>query len=271
MTHRREFPDSFEGVLKLTAFMRGPEGCPWDREQTHESLKAGLIEECYELVEAIESGDPDALAEELGDLAINAALPPRHSLASAARSRPPRVFGGLIDKIRAPSPPRLRRRRSRYPRRRQGGSGRAVQTLRKGRPPARPPSPASPAVCPPSRTRSPYRKRAARLGFDWDDVGGVLEKSGRGDPPELRDAHTRRRKRSRVRRRPLLPRQTPPAGWASTAEAALRGANARFYRRFKRDGARRQPAAASPSAMSRCHEKEALWQASKNKSVRPES
>ena len=60
----------FERLVDVMQRLRGPEGCPWDREQTRTSLKPYLIEEAYEVVEAIESGSPDALREELGDLLL---------------------------------------------------------------------------------------------------------------------------------------------------------------------------------------------------------
>jgi tetrapyrrole methylase family protein / MazG family protein len=58
----------FERLLQIMARLRGPDGCPWDREQTRTSLKPYLIEEAYEVLEAIESGSTAALVEELGDL-----------------------------------------------------------------------------------------------------------------------------------------------------------------------------------------------------------
>src|SRR5947199_5107577 len=58
----------FERLLDVMARLRGPDGCPWDREQTRTSLKPYLIEEAYEVLEAIESGRIDPLQEELGDL-----------------------------------------------------------------------------------------------------------------------------------------------------------------------------------------------------------
>jgi len=58
----------FERLLEIMSRLRGPAGCPWDREQTRTSLKPFLIEEAYEVLEAIESGRPSALEEELGDL-----------------------------------------------------------------------------------------------------------------------------------------------------------------------------------------------------------
>ena len=60
--------DKFETFRKIIARLRGPGGCPWDKMQTHESLKQYLVEECYEVLEAIEDNDMNGLSEELGDL-----------------------------------------------------------------------------------------------------------------------------------------------------------------------------------------------------------
>jgi len=61
---------AFAELVKLMARLRGPEGCPWDREQTHQSISLNLLEESYETVEAIDLGDLDHLAEELGDVLL---------------------------------------------------------------------------------------------------------------------------------------------------------------------------------------------------------
>ena len=60
----------FQDLLNIIEILRSPEGCPWDGEQTHESLKSALIEECYEVLDAIENEDDDALIEELGDVLL---------------------------------------------------------------------------------------------------------------------------------------------------------------------------------------------------------
>jgi tetrapyrrole methylase family protein/MazG family protein len=60
--------DPFIRLMELMARLRGPGGCPWDHKQTHESLKPFLIEECYEVVDALDEGDPEKVKEELGDL-----------------------------------------------------------------------------------------------------------------------------------------------------------------------------------------------------------
>ncbi len=59
-----------EELLEIMSMLRGPEGCPWDREQTHESLKPYVVEEAYELVDAIEGGQNGQIKEELGDLLL---------------------------------------------------------------------------------------------------------------------------------------------------------------------------------------------------------
>jgi tetrapyrrole methylase family protein / MazG family protein len=59
---------NFSQLVELMAQLRGPDGCPWDREQTPASLKPFLIEECYEVIEALDEGAPDKVKEELGDL-----------------------------------------------------------------------------------------------------------------------------------------------------------------------------------------------------------
>jgi MazG family protein len=62
--------DWFAKLVALQARLRGPNGCPWDREQTHESLRKFLIEEAYEVLDAMDSGDARKFASELGDLLL---------------------------------------------------------------------------------------------------------------------------------------------------------------------------------------------------------
>ena len=61
-------------LREIVARLRAPGGCPWDREQTPESLRAALIEECYETIEAIEKADDANLREELGDLLLHVVM-----------------------------------------------------------------------------------------------------------------------------------------------------------------------------------------------------
>src|SRR5467141_2016207 len=76
--------DGIEAIFEVVHRLRAPGGCPWDREQTHESLRPYLLEETYELLEAIDSGDDAKMMEELGDLLLQVAM---HSEIAAEEGR----------------------------------------------------------------------------------------------------------------------------------------------------------------------------------------
>ena len=61
---------TFDVLVEIVSLLRSPGGCPWDREQTHQSIKKNLIEEGYELIEAIDGGNPEKIADESGDLLL---------------------------------------------------------------------------------------------------------------------------------------------------------------------------------------------------------
>ena len=70
----KPFSDGVAAIFEVVHRLRAPDGCPWDREQTHESLRPYLLEETYELLEAIDSGDEAKMMEELGDLLLQVAM-----------------------------------------------------------------------------------------------------------------------------------------------------------------------------------------------------
>ncbi|HXN91200.1 MAG TPA: nucleoside triphosphate pyrophosphohydrolase [Candidatus Sulfotelmatobacter sp.] len=74
MTDDRPYSDGIAAIFEVVHRLRAPGGCPWDREQTHESLRPYLLEETYELLEAIDSGDDAKMMEELGDLLLQVAM-----------------------------------------------------------------------------------------------------------------------------------------------------------------------------------------------------
>src|SRR4030081_25768 len=80
----RPFSPGIAAIFEVVARLRAPGGCPWDREQTHESLRPYLLEETYELLEAIDSGDDAKIMEELGDLLLQVAM---HAEIAAGESR----------------------------------------------------------------------------------------------------------------------------------------------------------------------------------------
>ncbi|WP_306737823.1 MazG nucleotide pyrophosphohydrolase domain-containing protein, partial [Acinetobacter baumannii] len=64
----------FWRLRDIVAILRSPDGCPWDREQTHQSIRKNLIEETYEVLETIDDEDPEAMCEEMGDLLLQIML-----------------------------------------------------------------------------------------------------------------------------------------------------------------------------------------------------
>jgi tetrapyrrole methylase family protein / MazG family protein len=74
VTDDRPFNDGIAAIFEVVHRLRAPGGCPWDREQTHESLRPYLLEETYELLEAIDAGDDAKMMEELGDLLLQVAM-----------------------------------------------------------------------------------------------------------------------------------------------------------------------------------------------------
>ncbi|HLB28108.1 MAG TPA: MazG nucleotide pyrophosphohydrolase domain-containing protein, partial [Dehalococcoidales bacterium] len=66
--------DKFEALVKIIARLRAPDGCPWDKEQTHASLREFLLQESYEVLEALDAGDSKKLSGELGDLLLQIVL-----------------------------------------------------------------------------------------------------------------------------------------------------------------------------------------------------
>src|SRR5687767_12953941 len=100
---------SFESFVEIVAHLRAPNGCPWDREQTHETLRKHLLEEAYEAIAAIDSSDLKAMREEFGDLLLQVVLQSQianeekrfnihqaiHGIYTKLVRRHPHVFGDL--------------------------------------------------------------------------------------------------------------------------------------------------------------------------------
>ncbi len=93
----------FEELVEIMARLRGENGCPWDREQTSESIKPYLIEETYEVLEAIDEQDPEKLREELGDLSLQIVFHARMAEEAGAFTIA-EVLAGINDKLRRRHP-----------------------------------------------------------------------------------------------------------------------------------------------------------------------
>ncbi len=84
MSHPQDLKD-FYTLVNIFARLRAPDGCPWDRKQTHATLRENLLEESYEVLETIDEGEPGKLREELGDLLMQIVF---HAQIAAEESRP---------------------------------------------------------------------------------------------------------------------------------------------------------------------------------------
>jgi len=93
-----DVPGSVLALQEVVARLRAPGGCPWDREQTHESLRTELLEETYEALQAIDEGDWGELREELGDLLLEVALQVQVA-ADEGEFRSPEVVAGIVQKL----------------------------------------------------------------------------------------------------------------------------------------------------------------------------
>ena len=221
------FPSSFEGIQQLVATLRSPGGCPWDREQSADSLKHLFLEECYELVEAIEEGDVEKIAEELGDVLFHGAsqiqIAEEQGTSAAPTSsrqvieklvrRHPHVFGDVVMEDAEEAVPRW----DEIKRQEMAGTDRSILD---GVPKAMPAMGYAQAV----------QGRAARMGFDWDDYAGVLEKVAE-ELRELEEVETDDARESELG--DLLFSVVNASRWLGIeAETALRKSNRRFYSRF---------------------------------------
>jgi tetrapyrrole methylase family protein/MazG family protein len=93
-----EAPSSYEALQDVVAHLRAPDGCPWDRKQTHESLRDGLLEETYEVLEAIDAGDASKLREELGDLLLLVGLQAQIAV-EEGEFMPGEMIAGIVTKV----------------------------------------------------------------------------------------------------------------------------------------------------------------------------
>ncbi len=163
---------TFAGLMNLTRTLRAPGGCPWDREQTHASLKPHLLEETYEVLDALDEGDPAVLAEEMGDLLFQITI---HSQVAAEAGeftvedviecvmrkligRHPHVFSDL----QLESAQDVRHAWESFKQREKPKRGSVLEQIPKGLP-----------ALPQSNL---MQKRASSVGFEWPNLQDVIAK-----------------------------------------------------------------------------------------------
>ena len=252
---------SFESFAEIVAHLRAPNGCPWDREQTHESLRKHLLEESYEAIAAIDSGDFADMREEFGDLLLQVVLQSQiaheegqfnvnqvvQGIHSKIVRRHPHVFGDLklegVDGVLANWEKLKETERE--------NRGQKEKGLLDG----------VPVALPALSQAQEYQDRAARVGFDWPEMSGVLDKI-KEEIEEIKNAETDFELASEIG--DLFFVLVNFARWKKVdAESALRGTNRKFKERFAyvEQGAKKQRRSITELTLD---EMESLWQEAKH-------
>jgi tetrapyrrole methylase family protein/MazG family protein len=216
----------FATLVDIIARLRAPDGCPWDRKQTHASLRENLLEECYEVLEALDAGDSSKLSAELGDLLMQIVLhcqiateAGEFRLADVVRSintklihRHPHIFGS--QKVKDAEE-----------------VAHNWEVLKQEERDAGTPILESvPRQMPALGYSQSIQRRVAQVGFDWENIDGVIDKLTE-EVNELRQAESQPEKEAEFG--DLLFTLANIAGrMGIDSEAALREANQRFYKRF---------------------------------------
>ncbi|MFQ5789214.1 MAG: nucleoside triphosphate pyrophosphohydrolase [Acidobacteriota bacterium] len=250
---------SFERLVELMARLRGPDGCAWDRKQTLESLRTYILEEAYELVDAVERSDLAAIREELGDLVLEV-LFMSQICAEAAEFTIRDVLDSLENKIVRRHPHVFGSRSARDPQEAlahwediKANEKPRRDSLLEGVPQA------LPALVRAFKLSS----RAARAGFDWKSVDDILEKLDE-ERRELETAWS-------SANQDLLAEELGDMLFVLVnlarhlrvdPEMALQAANRKFVERFHRVEEGLKARGRSP-ADSSLEEMEALWQQAK--------
>ncbi len=253
---------SFEAFQEIVAHLRAPDGCPWDREQTHASLRPHLLEEAYEALAALDSGEPAEMVEEFGDLLLQIVLNAQiaseegdFTMADVLKGihdkivrRHPHVFGEIqIDSVQG-----VLKNWEKLKEAERADNGNQDKGLLDG----------VPLALPALTQAQEYQDRAVRVGFDWPEIGGVLEKIVE-EVEEVRRASDEAELAAELG--DLFFALVNLSRWEKVdAESALRAANGRFKQRF---GYIEQAAKARNVKLSdmTLEEMESLWQEAKRK------
>jgi len=254
---------SLESFQEIIAHLRAPDGCPWDREQDHQTLRPNLLEETFEALEAIDQDDPDSMEEEFGDLLLQIVLHAQiaseygeftmsdiiQGIYQKLIKRHPHVFADLD----LEEPDTVLKNWEAIKAQEREENGDMEKGLLDG----------VPGTLPALTQAETYQQRAARVGFDWEDLQGVLAKL----PEEVNE----------LQNESDISRQTAEVGdilftivniarWMKVdAESALRGANQRFKDRFKYIEKEARAKGGELSKMS-LEELDLLWEQSKSMS-----
>jgi tetrapyrrole methylase family protein / MazG family protein len=219
---------SFDTLVEIIAQLRAPDGCPWDKEQTHQSLRGNLLSETYEVMEALDKNEAAELCEELGDLLLQIVL---H--AQIARDDKEFEIGDVIEGI---SQKLIRRHPHIFGDVKVSNSTEVMHNWegikKKEKPERKSILDGVPKAMPALAYALEISRRAVRVGFEWSDLQGVIDKI-QEEVGEIKDAKNQAEKTDEIG--DLLFTLVNYARWEGVdPEAALREANQKFYRRFSK-------------------------------------
>ena len=253
---------SFEAFQEIVAHLRAPDGCPWDREQTHQSLRTHLLEETYEALSAIDADDISGMQEEFGDLLLQIVLHAQianedgeftiNSIINGIHDkivrRHPHVFGeAQLDGVKG-----VLQNWEKLKEAERKDNGKKEKGLLDG----------VPLALPALTQAQEYQDRAARVGFDWPVVDGVLDKVVE-EIQEIKETMNQVELTEEIG--DLFFVLVNLARWKKIdAESALRETNLKFKRRFAyvERGAKQQERALSDMSLE---EMDVLWEKAKGK------
>jgi tetrapyrrole methylase family protein/MazG family protein len=226
---------SFERLHEIVSILRSPEGCPWDREQTHQSIRRNFIEETFEAIEALDLDDPDGMKEEFGDVILQVLLHSQMEEETGAFDvydvlaelndklifRHPHVFGGENAQDAEEALQNWEQMK-------------AEEKKRKGIPERLSILDGIPKDLPALPRAHKQQKKAAGVGFDWPDLDGVFDKI----EEELQELRLAVKQESPERQKDELGDLLFAVVNASRfikadPEEALAGTNRKFAERFK--------------------------------------
>jgi len=216
----------FTSLVDIIARLRAPDGCPWDRKQTHASLRENLLAECYEALEALDEGDSGKLCDELGDLLMQVVLHTQiateagefelgdvlTSINTKLVHRHPHVFGSK--KVKDVEEVRHNWEVLKQEEREAGTSMLA----------------SVPKQMPALSYSQEIQRRVAQVGFDWEDIDGIIDKLAE-EVGEFKQAESQEQ-RAQEFGDLLFTLVNIARRLGVDLESALREANRKFFRRF---------------------------------------
>jgi tetrapyrrole methylase family protein/MazG family protein len=221
-----KYQSEFKKLVEIVARLRAPEGCPWDRQQTHRSLREFLLSESYEVLEALDQEDAQKLSGELGDLLLQILLHTEIAQESG-EFKLADVFRQIAEKL-------VRRHPHVFGEVKVAGAAEVShnwEEIKKGeRRPGASILESVPKELPALAYSKDIQRRAAQTGFDWENIDGVIEKLGE-EVRELKET-TSLSEREEEFGDLFFTLVNIARRMGVDPESALRESNAKFFRRF---------------------------------------